>query len=110
MVVDLVLPRSMRVAVIVVSSSLVLTFLQLAEIEVQPFEALLPMAAVLADPFGDVSQRATPKPWGPPLCLATPLDQPRPLQHPEMLGDCRLRHVEWSGQVLDRCLAFGETG
>ena len=56
MVVVAVLPRSMRVAVIVVSIVLLLYVLYVTEIGVQPFEALLPMASVLADPVGDVAQ------------------------------------------------------
>jgi hypothetical protein len=27
-----------------------------------------------------------------------------------MLGDGGLAHLEWRGQILDRCLALGETG
>ena len=59
-----VLPRSIRVAVIVVSMSCSCRVLYLAEIGVQSLEALLPVAAVLVHPVGDVPQRSRPEPSG----------------------------------------------
>jgi len=48
--------------------------LQLLEIAVQPFEALLPVAPVVLDPVGDVLERIRLEPAGPPLRLAAALD------------------------------------
>jgi hypothetical protein len=55
MVVVSVLPRSICVAVIVVSISVLLCFLDITEVGIQPFEALLPMPSVLADQIGDIA-------------------------------------------------------
>ena len=67
-----VLPRSVRVAVIVVVSCrfIGLVLLELAEVRVEPLEALLPVRSVVADPVGDVPQRSGLEPPGTPLRLA----------------------------------------
>jgi hypothetical protein len=68
------------------------------------------MSSVLAHPVGNVSQRPRSQPPRSPLRLTPLLDKPGPLKHSEMLGDGGLTHVERCGQVLYRCLTFGETG
>ena len=80
--------------------------LDLAEVVVQAFEALFPMAAVLVHPVRDVAQRARPQPARSPLRLATLLDETGPLEHPQVLRDRGLAHVERGGQLLDRGLAL----
>src|SRR5260221_6787745 len=92
-----------------------LSFFRLATLDgtqelVQALEALFPVAAVLVHPVRDVPQRACPQPSRTPLRVAALLDEPGPLEHPEVLGDGRLTHVEGFRQVLDRCLALGEAG
>ena len=77
---------------------------------IEALEALLPMGSVLADPVGNVAQRVRTKPSRPPLRLTTLLDETGPLEHPQVLGDGGLAHVERLGEVLDRRLARGEPG
>ena len=84
--------------------------LDLAEVVVQALEALFPMAAVLAHPVCDVPQRPGSQPSRSPLRLPALFDEARPFEHPEMLRDGWLAHVERCGQVLDRRLALGESG
>src|SRR5439155_11949967 len=82
--------------------------LQLLEIAVQPFEALLPVAPVVLDPLGDVLERIRLQPAGPPLCLAAALDQARALEDLEVLGHGRKADLEGLGQFQDRSFARGE--
>src|SRR6187397_1494273 len=110
MVVVGVLPLSIRVAVIVLPISLLLLFSYLTQVGVQSFEALFPMAAVLTHPIGDLPQRPRLQSTRSPLRLPSLLDETRLLEHAEVLGDCRLAHVEGCGEVLDRRLALGEAG
>src|ERR1700675_3338515 len=79
--------------------------LQFAEVVVEAIEARLPMPPVIPDPVGDVAQRSRSHAPRPPLRLASPLDQTRSLQHPQVLRDRGLGHVERRRQLLDRCLA-----
>src|SRR5918999_5279948 len=110
MVIVSVLPRSIRFAVIVVSISVLLSFVEFAEIGVQPFETLLPMPSVLADPVRHVAERLRLQPAGPPLRLASLLDESRPLEHLEVLRDSGKAHVEGGGQLCDRRLTEGQAG
>src|SRR6187402_1312940 len=102
MVVVGVLPRSIRVAVIVLPILLLSCFSDLTEIGVKSFEALFPVAAVLAHPIGNLPQRPRLQSTRSPLRLASLLDEPRPLEHAKVLGDRGLAHVEGCGEVLDR--------
>src|SRR5919201_3909909 len=99
----------MRVAVIVVSMSLLLPRLYVAEIGIQPFEALLPMPPVLADPVGDVAQRLGLEPARPPLGVPTLLDETRTLEHLEVLRDAGQAHIERGGQLGDCRLSLSES-
>src|SRR6187551_1559252 len=103
-----VLPRSIRSAVIVgVSISLLLSVLYLAEVGVESFEALFPVAAVLVHPIGDLPEGTRLQSTRSPLGLPALLDETGSLKHPQVLGDRGLAHVEGSGEVLDRRVAFG---
>src|SRR5438445_258104 len=82
--------------------------LQLLEIAVQPFEALLPVAPVVLDPVSDVLERIGLQPAGPPLRLAAALDQARALEHLEVPGDRGEADVERLGQLHHRGLARSE--
>jgi hypothetical protein len=94
----------------VVSIPVFLPFLYIAEVGVQSFEALLPVPSVLTDPVGDVSQRSRPKPPRSPLRVPALLDESGALQHPEVLGDSGLTHLEGFRQLRDRGLALRKTG
>src|SRR2546426_12315490 len=99
-----VLPRSIRVAVIVISCSFLLVVLQCTEVVAQSFEALLPVPAVLLDPPGDLAQRFRRQPARPPLGLPALLDEAGSLEHLEVLRDARQAHVEGRRQLRDRRL------
>src|SRR3954470_1392208 len=105
-----VLPLSICVAVIVVSFSLALGVLDVAEVGVETFEALLPVPPVEADPIGDVPEWSRPKPARAPLCLPALLDEAGPFQHPQVLRDRGLAHVERLREVLHGCLPCREAG
>src|SRR4249919_1046531 len=87
-----------------------LLILYVAEVGVESFEALLPVAPVVLHPVGDVPQRSRPQPSRSPLGLPSLLDEPRPFQHPQVLGDRGLTHLERGRQVLDRSLTRREAG
>src|SRR5437870_5407966 len=53
--------------------------LELLQVLVQPVVALLPEASVPLGPLGDLLDGTGLQPGGPPLPLAPPRDQPRPL-------------------------------
>src|SRR6186997_249549 len=110
MVVVGVLPLSIRVAVIVLPISSLLCLSYLTQVGIQSFEALFPVAAVLADPIGDLPQRPSLQSTRSPLRLPSLLDETGPFEHAEVLGDGRLAHVEGCGEVLDRRLALSESG
>src|SRR5206468_1068240 len=69
-----------------------------------------PMAAVLADPVGHVPERLRRQPAGAPLRVPALFDEPRALEHIEMLRDRREAEVEWSGELGDRGIAAREPG
>src|SRR5262245_55422554 len=82
--------------------------LDLAQVLAQPVESLLEVAAVLLDPLGDVAQPVGLEATRAPLRLAALLDQPRALQHLEVLGDCGQAELERSRQLPDGRLALGQ--
>ena len=67
--------------------------LQLAQVLVQPVEALFPELAVALQPVGHVLERRGLQPARPPLGLAALGDQPGALEHLEVLGDGRQAHA-----------------
>src|SRR5213594_1507944 len=79
--------------------------LQFLEVAAQPVEALLPVAPVVLDPVGDVLEGIRLEPAGPPLRLASALDQARALEDLEVLGHRGQADVEGLGQFHDRGLA-----
>src|SRR5213592_1566671 len=78
--------------------------LELLQVLVQPVVALLPEAAVPLGPLGDLLQRSCLEPGGPPLPLPASRDQPRALQHLQVLRDRREAHLEGLGQLGDGSL------
>src|SRR5258706_16346987 len=68
--------------------------LQLLEVALQLVEALLPVAAVVLDPVGNALERVGLEPARSPLRFAAALDQPRALEHLEVLGHGGQAHVE----------------
>src|SRR3954466_1187 len=105
-----VLPLSICVAVIAVSFSLALGVLDVVEVGVESFEALLPVPPVEADPIGHVPERGCAQTTWAPLRLPTLLDEAGAFQHPQVLRDRGLAHVERFGEVLHRCVTRSETG
>src|SRR5262245_27604345 len=86
------------IALFLASTSLLLC-LQLSQIFVEAVEALLPEAAVALEPVHRVLHRGRFQPARPPLRLAAARDQPRPLQHLEMLRHRRAAHLERPGEL-----------
>src|SRR5580704_16061038 len=97
-------------ASLLVMSMLLLLALKLLEVIVQAVEALVPEAPVVIEPPGRVPERTRPEPAGPVLGVAAPRDEPRALEHLEVLRDGGEAHLERRGQLGDRSLALGEAG
>ena len=75
---------------------------------VSQYEVVICDRAVL-DNYAYLVQRAGLQAAGAPLRLAPSGDEPRPLQHLEVLGDGRQRHVEGLGKQLYPELNLWET-
>src|SRR6266542_3634041 len=75
--------------------------LELVQVLVQPVVALLPEAAVPLGPVGDLLEWPSLEPGGPPLPLPAPRDEPRPLEHLQVLRDRRQAHLERLRQLGD---------
>src|ERR1700682_6129743 len=73
--------------------------LQFVQIVVQAIQALLPMAAVIRNPIGDLLERCRLQTAGAPLGLAPARNQAGTLQHLEMLGNPGKTHLERCGQL-----------
>src|SRR5271170_3690985 len=95
-------------AMLVLASICVLLRLQFVEILIQPIEALFPMPAVMFEPLGGILERTRIEPAGPPLRLAPARDQAGALQHLQVLGDPRKRHVKRLRQLGHRGFAPGK--
>src|SRR6185436_7851897 len=81
------------------SDMTVLLFLELFEQVVEFQEARFPHLAVALEPVGRLAKRRHDEPARAPLCVATPRDEPCPLQHLDVLRDGRLAHGEWLGEL-----------
>src|SRR5688572_19766059 len=75
--------------------------LELLQVVVQPVVALVPEAPVPLGPLGDLLERLGLEPCGPPLPLPTSHDEPRPLEHLQVLRDGRHAHLERLRQLGD---------
>src|SRR5439155_18755381 len=75
--------------------------LELVQVLAQPVVALFPEPPVSLRPLRDLLERPRLKPGGPPLPLPAPGDQPRPLQHLQVLRDGRHGHLERLRQLRD---------
>src|SRR5688572_299444 len=78
--------------------------LELIQVLLQPVVAFLPETPVPLRPRGDLLQRSRLEPGWPPLPLATPGDEPRSLQHLQVLRDGRQAHLERFRQLRHRGL------
>src|SRR5260370_19146612 len=87
---------------------LFLLFLYVAQIVIQPIEALRPELPVVPNPIGNVLERRGRDPAGPPLCLASSCNQTSTLQDLEVPGDGGHAHRKGGRQLGDRCLAGGQ--
>src|SRR6266704_2818981 len=103
-------PVTTRAPVLCPSAMFLLLRLQPAQIGVETIEALVPEAAIVLEPLGDVLERGAFETAGPPLRRAAARDQPGALQHLEMLGDGGTAHRERLGELADRALALGQPG
>src|SRR5579864_7255726 len=86
-----------------------LLVLEIAQIILEPIEALLPKAPIMLDPIGNVLKRTRGETARTPLRLAAARDQTGALQHLEMLRDRRKTHFKGFRQFRDRGLARGKT-
>jgi hypothetical protein len=82
--------------------------LKFLQIVIQALEAALPVLAIGLHPRSNLLQRFGLEPAGSPLRLATLADQPRVLQHLEMLGDGGEAEGKRLRQLVDGCLALSE--
>src|SRR5262245_32333315 len=82
--------------------------LQLLEVPAQLVQALLPEAPVELDPVGDALTRARLQAASAPLRLAAALDQPRALEHLEVLGHRGQADVEGLRDLEHRGFARSE--
>src|SRR5438093_9726240 len=96
------------VAALCFAVTFLLLLLQFNQIFVEALEALVPEAAIVFEPVGDVLERRRLEPAGPPLRLATLRDQAGALQHLEVLGHRGSTDLEGCGQLLDRRFALSE--
>src|SRR4051812_23612469 len=86
------------------SATLFLLGLKLFQVIIEPVEALFPELPVELDPRGGVLQRPRLQPARPPLRFAAAGDEPRALEHLQVLGNRRQGHVERLGQLVHRRL------
>src|SRR5262249_45534131 len=83
---------------------------EMREVVVHPVEAVLPHRPVLLRPGRDLLQWCGVEAERSELGAVTPHDQPRPLQHVDVLRDGRKRQVERLGELVDGRLTSSETG
>src|SRR3989304_3795394 len=84
--------------------------LQFAQVIVQAFETLLPVAAIVFDPLVGLFQRARLQAAGTPLRLAAAGDEPGALQYLEVLGDSGEGHLEGRGELGNGGFTAGKAG
>src|SRR5689334_17954154 len=92
------------------ASTLLLLGLDGLQIHLEAIEAFFPEAAVVLDPLRRIFQRPGFQPRRAPLRLAAAGDQPRALQHFQMLGNRGGAYTEGLCQFADGCLAEREPG
>src|SRR6185437_2253057 len=84
-----------------VPASIVISLLDFRKILVQAVKALLPETPVSLYPSPHLFERACLELARPPLRRAAAGDEPRLLQHLEVLRDRRQAHIEWFGKLID---------
>ena len=77
---------------------------------VELVETLLPDAPVLLYPAQGRVEHFTLQVARPELGAPGPRDQTAALEHLQVLGDPRKRHVEWRGQLVHRGVPPGQLG
>src|SRR6266545_2512336 len=99
-----------NVSVIVLSLAITVFLLLLHPMKdfIQSLEALLPEPAVALDPLVGLPERCGIEARRPPLRVAAALDEPRSLEHLQMLRDGRKANVERLCELADGGLAFRE--
>src|SRR4029078_9407679 len=81
---------------------------ELLEVRVQAIEALLPDVPVVLRPLRYLLERRRLDPARPALRVAPLHDQPRALQHAQVLGHGGQAHAEGLRELADRAFAAGE--
>src|SRR6266542_4848437 len=79
--------------------------LDLVQVLVESVVTLLPEAPISLGPLGDLPERPSIEPGGPPLPLSASSYQPRSLEYLQVLRDRREAHIEWLRQLGDRGLS-----
>src|SRR6202022_1631632 len=79
------------------------------QVFVESLETFVPKSLVFPHPVGRLLQVGAVQPAWTPLRLSALPDQPRPLQHFQMLRDAGKTQVERFGQFRDRSLALRKT-
>src|SRR3954451_3694408 len=97
--------RSAALAVALALAGTLRRRLQLLQVRVEAVEALVPVSAIALEPIVDLAQRAGLEAAGPPLRFAAAHDQPRALEHLEVLRDGGEAHREGLGEGRHRGLA-----
>ena len=69
---------------------------------------MLPKRPVLLDPLHGIAHWPGDEPAAPHASFAPPHDEPCPLEHGEVFGDRRERHVERRRQLAECRLASGQ--
>src|SRR5436190_20411421 len=82
--------------------------LQLLHIVAELIQALLPEAAIVADPARRAGERRRVEPHRTELRRASARDEARRLEHLQVLGDGRLAEVERRHELVHRRITQGE--
>jgi hypothetical protein len=84
--------------------------LDVSQVLLELFEPVLPHLSVSPDPLDRVVERRGLQAAGPVLGVLPSCDQPRALQHLQVLGNRLEAHVERLGELVHGGLAGGEPG
>src|SRR6185295_4491722 len=83
--------------------------LELVEQRVEPLEIRVPHLPITLDPQIRGLEGLCLEVTRPPLRISAARDEPRALEHLEVLRDRRLAHIERLGELVDRGIAGSQT-
>src|SRR5881628_833650 len=104
------LTRNVSLFATLLTAMFLLLSLKVVQIQFEAIEAFFPERAVLLRPFRHLLEWRCRDPARPPLRLPAAGDEPRPLEHPQVLRNRRHAHFEWFGELGDGALSGGEAG